>query len=170
MFKRRRERGEENLRREQEEKEARLRREQEELEHLRKWRFVVDVAQRDGRKTVLESILINALLEAGATVLDTDSRKEDDTPLMKEDVLWLACTGWFEQEPRGGYEIDSGRIPAFKVAVAHCDFRLLVKTERWARIAAAGHEQSQDPDAMAEAVVRHLVDAVNKLASPNLVS
>lgn len=165
MFRHWKQRRAERLRQEEEAREERARKQREaeerKLENLRKWHFIVQVRERDGRKTFLESSLVDVLVRMGVTVLG-----ESDGSALGSNELLLKATAWVEQAPRGGYETDSGRIPPFQVPVAHYDYRLSKQGESGLEVAAAGYLKDQNFEWVTHAIARHLLEVVSELDPP----
>ncbi len=138
------------------------------LEGLRKNHFVIHIRERDGRKYVFESILIDAFLKKEIPV-DFVTEKTSkligsgDPSALNPNQIALVGTAWEQEEKRGGYGGNDGEysywIPISYVTVMYCDFRLLKKDGEAIEMITLGVEKSEvDYRDLARHILKHLLE------------
>jgi len=153
-----RKRRAEEHRRQEEERKEKERAEARQMENFRKWRLVVHIREKDGRKSSFEAVLIRTLLKSGITVesLPGDSGHAvagGDTSSLKDGLLALVGTSWHKE---GAGEDEMGH---YKWAQIYCDYRLLASAnDGVGKILGAGceHWDSSHEESLANTIIGDL--------------
>ncbi|MDP2918243.1 MAG: hypothetical protein Q8N68_01975 [bacterium] len=128
------------------ENEAEAKRKERQMEKLRKYRFVVYIREKDGRKTYFETVLIRAFLERGLTVepfSDENGRAVADgnTAVLETGLLALV-----------------GTLLHNRYSQICCDWRLLARESDTGEIFGAGYNCSCEiPDSNDERILANTI-------------
>lgn len=140
------------------------------IAEMQKHEVVVCIREKDGRKSFFESVVIQALLESGATVwsVSEEISRQISAGIAVQQINGrpvICGTGWTKTSRVAGQHIEdisSGPyyMPEHDSTSIHCDYRILHSDGNALKILGAGYSNSGDAATLAQSVVEAAATAL----------